>query len=127
MGYRGYRWSRSQFSKNWHWRGAVMSRIMNWLLGRGYSTAAERRQALDAEFAQHRREYKEANAERTAEIRAFNRRMRAKGVFYVVECLVCGKRFTRKTETSAIKPHKDASGTECYGRTGYINGPQYRD
>ena len=38
------------------------------------------------------------------------------GPTYVYECSVCGKRFNRRKQTSALKPHKDKDGYPCFGR-----------
>jgi len=40
---------------------------------------------------------------------------------YVVECVVCGKRFYRKKYSTRINPHKQkGSQIQCYGRYGYL-------
>ncbi len=41
------------------------------------------------------------------------------GPKYVHECLYCGKRFTRKTNTTKLNAHKDKQGYPCPGRTGF--------
>ncbi len=41
------------------------------------------------------------------------------GVTYAVECPYCGKRFTRKTSSTRLNPHKDRWGYPCSGRSGY--------
>jgi hypothetical protein len=41
------------------------------------------------------------------------------GPTYVYECTYCNKKFRRKTNTSALNPHKDKSGYNCPGRHGY--------
>lgn len=38
------------------------------------------------------------------------------GPRHVYECLYCGRRFSRKTRTSRLKPHKDKRGYPCPGR-----------
>ncbi len=38
---------------------------------------------------------------------------------YVYECSYCGKRFTRKTNTTKLNAHKDKQGYPCPGRTGF--------
>ncbi len=35
---------------------------------------------------------------------------------YIYQCSRCGKRFTRQTRNSALRPHKDKQGSPCYGR-----------
>jgi len=48
------------------------------------------------------------------------RRVRSSGgVTYTVECSYCGKRFTRKTSSTRLNPHKDRWGHPCSGRSGY--------
>jgi len=47
------------------------------------------------------------------------------GPKYVVECSVCGKRFTRQSYDTHLNPHTDKSGYDCYGRTGYLVDTQY--
>ncbi|TFH14619.1 MAG: WYL domain-containing protein [Lentisphaerales bacterium] len=42
------------------------------------------------------------------------------GPTYIVECTYCRKRFRRKTRSVTIKKHKDKSGWDCSGRTGYL-------
>lgn len=38
---------------------------------------------------------------------------------FIVECPYCQKRFTRKSHSTRLNPHKDANGYPCYGRQGY--------
>lgn len=47
------------------------------------------------------------------------------GPKYVVECTICGKQFTRQRYDTHLNPHKDKSGYDCYGRTGYLVDTQY--
>lgn len=47
------------------------------------------------------------------------------GPTYVYECSYCGKRFNRKTQTSALNPHKDKSGYPCAGRYGHWIDTKY--
>jgi len=47
------------------------------------------------------------------------------GPKYVVECTVCGKRFTRQSYNTRLNPHKDKSGYDCYGRIGYLVDTKY--
>ena len=47
------------------------------------------------------------------------------GPVYVFECSSCGKRFRRKKNNSAMNPHKDKDGYQCYGRHGYLVDTQY--
>lgn len=44
------------------------------------------------------------------------------GPFRVVQCLYCGKQFKRKTDSLALKKHKDKRGYDCFGRTSYFVG-----
>jgi predicted nucleotidyltransferase component of viral defense system len=41
------------------------------------------------------------------------------GPTYIIECSHCGKRFRRKSLSASIQKHKDKSGWDCSGRTGY--------
>jgi len=47
------------------------------------------------------------------------------GPQYIFECTVCGKKFTRKTYTAALNPHKDKNGYPCYGRVGMYVDTKY--
>lgn len=47
------------------------------------------------------------------------------GPTYVYECRACGKRFNRKQMITALNPHKDKSGSPCYGRYGYLVDTRY--
>jgi len=47
------------------------------------------------------------------------------GPKYVIECPVCGKRFTHKTSNPKLNKHKDKQGYPCYGRIGYIVETKY--
>lgn len=38
------------------------------------------------------------------------------GPTYIYECGYCGKRFSRKTQSTQLNPHKDKNGYPCYGR-----------
>ncbi|MEM1379517.1 MAG: nucleotidyl transferase AbiEii/AbiGii toxin family protein [Pseudomonadota bacterium] len=38
---------------------------------------------------------------------------------YKVQCASCGKVFTRKTASTALKKHKTPAGWDCYGRVGF--------
>lgn len=42
------------------------------------------------------------------------------GTTYVYECGYCKKRFTRKTMSSSLNPHKTKDGWPCPGRTGFL-------
>jgi predicted nucleotidyltransferase component of viral defense system len=46
-------------------------------------------------------------------------RVSRNGPIYVIECLVCGKRFDRKRPGTRLNPHKDPNGWPCPGRSGY--------
>jgi predicted nucleotidyltransferase component of viral defense system len=41
-------------------------------------------------------------------------------IAYVLECPFCHRRFTRRTRTHALNPHKDGSGRDCHGRKGFV-------
>ncbi len=47
-------------------------------------------------------------------------RSRNSGPTYVVECSYCEKKFRRKTNSTALKAHKDKGGYPCSGRRGYL-------
>ena len=47
------------------------------------------------------------------------------GPTYVIECLYCGKKFSRKERDTHLKPHKDKHGYACPGRTGYVVDTKY--
>ena len=47
------------------------------------------------------------------------------GPQYVFECTLCGKKFTRKTYTATLNPHKDKNGYPCYGRVGMYIDTKY--
>ena len=42
------------------------------------------------------------------------------GPTYVYQCPMCSKKFSRKTQDSALRPHKSPDGWNCSGRTGYF-------
>lgn len=44
---------------------------------------------------------------------------------YVIECPVCGKRFNRLRGSTALRPHKDTHGDQCFGKHGYIAEVRY--
>jgi predicted nucleotidyltransferase component of viral defense system len=39
---------------------------------------------------------------------------------YVYQCPICSKRFSRKSQDSALRAHKSPAGWDCSGRTGYL-------
>jgi WYL domain len=41
------------------------------------------------------------------------------GPTHVFECSYCGKRFKRQQYDTQLRPHKDKTGWDCPGRTGY--------
>lgn len=47
------------------------------------------------------------------------------GPTYIFRCPVCNKRFERKSYDSALRPHKNPSGWDCPGRTGYYEETKY--
>lgn len=42
------------------------------------------------------------------------------GPYYIVECNACGRQFRRKRRNTSMRPHKDASGWRCPGRSGHV-------
>lgn len=42
------------------------------------------------------------------------------GPRYVIECGLCGKKFTRTTRSTSLNKHKDRYGYQCHGRRGYL-------
>jgi hypothetical protein len=53
------------------------------------------------------------------------RRSFSAGPTYVIQCTVCGKRFSRKTHDTNLNPHKNKSGFDCFGRTGFLANTKY--
>jgi predicted nucleotidyltransferase component of viral defense system len=49
----------------------------------------------------------------------------ATGQTYIYECALCRKQFERRTNDSALKPHKDPRGRDCPGRTGIYRNTKY--
>lgn len=47
------------------------------------------------------------------------------GPVYVFRCTVCNKRFERKKRNSTLRPHKNPSGGNCYGRHGRYEQTKY--
>ena len=47
------------------------------------------------------------------------------GPTYVIQCTVCGKRFSRKTQATNLNRHKSKSGFDCFGRTGFLAETSY--
>jgi predicted nucleotidyltransferase component of viral defense system len=47
------------------------------------------------------------------------------GPSYVYECGFCGKRFSRKSQTASLNPHKDKSGWPCPGRHAFFVDTRY--
>lgn len=50
---------------------------------------------------------------------------RTSGTIYVVECSTCGKRFYRRSPSTALRPHKGKGGWRCSGRRGYLVDTRY--
>jgi len=42
------------------------------------------------------------------------------GPRYIFRCLICDRKFTKKTNDPTLNRHKDKYGMECSGRTGYL-------
>ena len=47
------------------------------------------------------------------------------GPIYVIECPICGKKFKRKSNDPALRPHKDPQGWDCSGRRGFLADTEY--
>ena len=47
------------------------------------------------------------------------------GPKYIIQCAYCGKKFTRKNNTTSLNAHKDKNGYPCSGRTGYMVDMKY--
>jgi len=47
------------------------------------------------------------------------------GPKYLIECSVCGKRFTRKSRGVSLSRHKDKYGNDCFGRSGFLLNIKY--
>lgn len=39
---------------------------------------------------------------------------------FTIQCPICDKKFTRKTRSTKLNPHKDTYGNKCYGRRGVL-------
>jgi hypothetical protein len=52
-------------------------------------------------------------------------RPRKSGTKYVYECTYCGKKFIHTNQNSQLRRHKDKSGLDCPGRTGYLVDTKY--
>jgi hypothetical protein len=53
---------------------------------------------------------------------AHRRRTVSSGPVYAYRCVVCNKRFERKTYDATLNPHKSREGYPCYGRWGTYEG-----
>ena len=59
---------------------------------------------------------------------AARRRRASGGMVYVIECTICGRKFTRSTHDRRLRPHKEpGSSYDCPGRTGYLVDSRYED
>ncbi len=47
------------------------------------------------------------------------------GPKYIIECLVCRRRFIHKISNTKLNKHKDKQGYPCYGRIGYLVKMKY--
>jgi hypothetical protein len=52
--------------------------------------------------------------------------VRHTGPTYVIQCMTCGKRFNRTSYDTRLNRHKDKSGFDCFGRTGFLADTKYR-
>jgi len=55
-----------------------------------------------------------------ASVRRPPRKMRARGVVFIVQCPVCGRKFPHQTPSPALKTHKGPDGWSCPSRSGFI-------
>ena len=94
----------------------MANRFANWLRGRGFQTDAEYSKAkrVDGDEAQQIASQEHPNSR-------MSRSVRTEAV-YVIQCLNCGKKFTRKSESTTLNPHKSPDGFPCNGTTGFIIG-----
>lgn len=106
---------RGLVTKNRRWRGGMMTRWLNLLLGKGFRTNAEYLNDLEKKSK--------------AESRAFratlgpSRKSRPSSPdqpLMIVECISCGKWFKRCDLNTNIRSHKDALGFPCPGRHGTV-------
>jgi hypothetical protein len=44
---------------------------------------------------------------------------------YVIQCMYCGRRFTKKRYETSLNAHKDKSGYPCPSRTGFLVETKY--
>jgi hypothetical protein len=47
------------------------------------------------------------------------------GPKYIVQCSVCGRRFSKQSYNTRLNPHKNKSGFDCYGRIGFLVDTKY--
>jgi predicted nucleotidyltransferase component of viral defense system len=47
------------------------------------------------------------------------------GPRYVIQCMYCGRHFTKKSHETSLNPHKDKSGYPCPSRMGYLVETKY--
>lgn len=62
---------------------------------------------------------------RPAKPRSTSRGFGSGGPTYVYQCPVCSKKFSRKTMSGALNPHKAPGGYPCMGRMGYLVDTKY--
>jgi len=76
-------------------------------------------QSGDGYFGGGRRSYSTRSTPRTR--RSVSRSsMYSGGPKSVVQCLSCGRQFTRKSSSTSLKSHKDKYGSLCVSRSGYF-------
>jgi predicted nucleotidyltransferase component of viral defense system len=54
-----------------------------------------------------------------------NTRTAQYGPTYLIQCSVCGKRFSRRSYDTTLYKHKNQGGSPCYGRLGYLVDTRY--
>jgi predicted nucleotidyltransferase component of viral defense system len=54
------------------------------------------------------------------------RRAQGSRVVYTYQCTYCNRKFSRTTRTSRLRPHKDAYGNNCHGRSAVLVNQQHR-
>lgn len=62
---------------------------------------------------------------RPSKPRSTSRGFGSSGPTYVYQCPVCSKKFSRKTMSGALNPHKAPGGYPCMGRMGYLVDTKY--
>lgn len=66
-----------------------------------------------------------SGARRKSANKYFTPSMKSYGPKYIIECPVCGRRFTHTSSSAKLRKHKDKHGYPCYGRIGYVVETKY--